>query len=155
GRKEAEGIADRVFEPRCANVELDVPGFLARARLVEKRAREERRFGGSIARGGGWAGTLLRRRRWRHDRRSGGRGAVEILMERLEHAGGFLAARDAQVEPFLFLQKDRVGIVLAVVAALAAVLLAHGGHQAPAQRPPLRELHALGERHEIGRASCR
>src|SRR5262249_36851198 len=63
----------------------------------------------------------------------------------LEHAGGFLAARNAQVEPFFFFQKDRVGIIFAVVAALAAILLAHGGHHAPAQRPPLRKLHALIE----------
>src|ERR1043166_1704787 len=38
GREEAQAITNRVFEPGGADVELDMPGFLARARLVEKRA---------------------------------------------------------------------------------------------------------------------
>ena len=42
---------------------------------------------------------------------------------------------------------DGLGIGLAQVAALAAVLLRHGGEQAARQRLAVGELHALGDRH--------
>ena len=79
---------------------------------------------------------------------------AELLVERLEHAGGFLAARHAQVQPLFFLRDDEVGIVLAIVAALAAILLRHRGHHAPPQRPAFGERHALGERQASGRATA-
>ena len=44
----AEGIADDVIEVGFGQVEVDVPGLLLRARLVEARAREERRLGGIV-----------------------------------------------------------------------------------------------------------
>src|SRR5262249_22596967 len=49
------------------------------------------------------------------------------------------------VQPFFVAQKDRVRIILAVVAALAAILLPHRRHHPPPQRTAVRELHALGE----------
>ncbi len=82
----------------------------------------------------------LRRREIRR-----GCGPVEILIERFEHAGGFLAARHAQVQAPFGARKQCVGIVLAVVTALAAVLLRHCRHHAPPQRLPFGEPHALGQ----------
>ena len=70
-------------------------------------------------------------------------------MQRLQHAGGFLAARHAQIQPRLFLAEQRVRIVLAVVAALAAVLLAHRRHHPARAAAAFGELHALGERHGL------
>ena len=76
----------------------------------------------------------LRARRGAPRRRA--RRLADLLMERLQHAGGFLAARHAQVQPLFLLGEDEIGIVLAIVAALAAILLRHRGHHAPAQRRP-------------------
>ena len=45
------------------------------------------------------------------------------------------------------LGEQRVGIVLAVIAALAAILLRHRRHHPPRQRLAFGELHALGKRH--------
>jgi hypothetical protein len=44
---------------------------------------------------------------------------------------------------------DRVGIVVAIIAALAAILLRHRRHHAPAQRAAFGELHAIGNRHGL------
>ena len=67
-------------------------------------------------------------------------------MQFLEHAGGFLAARHAQVQPLFLAGKDRTRVILAVVAALAAILLRHRRHHLPAQRLGVGQLHALGQR---------
>ena len=87
-----------------------MPGFLFRARLVEPLAREERRHRRIVARA---AGRGLRNRRGcrRHGDAAAagdGRRALELLIQRLEHAGGFLAARHAQIQPlFLALRRSR------------------------------------------------
>jgi hypothetical protein len=39
-----------------------------------------------------------------------------------------------------------IGIVLAIITALTAVLLPHRGHHAPPQWPAIGELHPLAER---------
>src|SRR6516165_7137429 len=59
---------------------------------------------------------------------AGRRGVVEFLIKSFEHAGGLLAARDAEIEPLLLLQEEDVRIVLAVIAALAAILLSRRRH---------------------------
>src|SRR6202044_3814355 len=69
------------------------------------------------------------------------------LFRSLEHARGVFAAGHAQVQPLLVFQDDGVGVILAIVAALAAILLAHGRHEPPPQRPALGELHAIADRH--------
>lgn len=74
---------------------------------------------------------------------------VEFFVERLQHASGFLTARHAKVKTRFVFVGDCVGIVVAIVAALAAILLCHGSHHAPAQRPSLGKLHALGNRHGL------
>ena len=148
GREDAERVADRVVDAGAGEIDVDVPGDLLGARAVEPRAREE--FAGRRivarrdrrdrrARRGRHGGTALRRRRR----------LAELLVERLQHAGGFLAARHAQVQPLFFLRDDEVRIVLAIVAALAAVLLRHRGHHLAPQRLAFGELHALGERHGL------
>ena len=143
-RKHPEGIAHHIVDAGALEVELDVPGLLGGAGLVEPGARQEGGGRRIVARAAGRhgcgaatagaasattaaAGTL------------GGRGRrAQLRVKRLEHAGGLLAARHAQVQPLLGLARYGLGIVLAIVAALPAVLLRHGGHQAPAQRPALR-----------------
>src|SRR5438067_9468132 len=92
---------------------------------------------------------------------------TQLRVEGLEHTSGLLAARYAQIESLLFSQKDRVRIVLAIVTALAAILLPHGRHHPPPQRPAFSELHPLTEGQRlvvpgrslvvaiIERASCR
>src|SRR5262249_26008697 len=79
----------------------------------------------------------------------GRRSLVEFLIKSLQHAGGFLAARNAEIEPFLLLQKDDVRIVLAVIATLAAILLSHRRHHPSPQRPAVGKFHAFGERQRL------
>ena len=78
-----------------------------------------------------------------------GRRLVQFLVQRFQHPGGFLAAGDAEIEPRLGLAGDRLGIVVAIIAALAAILLRHRRHHAPAQRTAFGELHAVGNRHGL------
>jgi hypothetical protein len=103
--------------------------------------------------GAGASGRHLRHRRGRDRRRCCGLGRrrrlVEFLVQRLEHARGFLAAGNAEIEPRLGLAGDRVGIVVTIVTALAAVLLRHRRHHPPPQRPAFGELHAVGNRHGL------
>ena len=54
-RIKPEGVADLVVEPAAGEVELDVPGFLLRARLVEQRARDEGGFDRVVTRAAGFA----------------------------------------------------------------------------------------------------
>ena len=150
-RKDAEAVADDVIEPARRKIELDVPGLLARAGLVEQRARHENRLGRSVARAAGATPACGLRR--------GGSAAAlrapaperqaraDLAVQDLERAQRLLAARHAQIELRFLLGKDRVGVVLAIVTALAAILLAHGRHHAPAQRPAFGELQSLGKRH--------
>ena len=78
-----------------------------------------------------------------------GRRLVHFLMQRLQHPGGFLAAGNAEIEPRLAFARDRFRIVVAVIAALAAILLRHRRHHAPAQRAAFGEFHAVGDRHGL------
>ena len=123
-------------------VSFSEPGLLSSVRdtkvastgLSRERPASPLRHGGRA-----WTGRQLRH---------GGRRKPTPISacERLEHAGGFLAARHAEVQPLFFLVEQRVGVLLAVVAALAAILLAHRRHHLAAQRLAVGELHALGER---------
>jgi hypothetical protein len=142
-----EGIADDIIETAFGEIELDVPGFFFGTRLVETAARDECRVNWIVARAAGRSQRHGRRlprrglgacRRWRR---------CELLIELLEHAGGVLAARHAQVQPLFFFREQRVGVILAIVAALAAILLRHRRHHLPPQRPAIGELHAFGQRH--------
>src|SRR5215471_8468782 len=110
--------------------------MVARAPSLGRR----RGNGGAICHGRGarWAGRF-----------AGRRSVVEFLIKSFEHAGGLLAARDAEIEPLLLLQEEDVRIVLAVIAALAAILLSHRRHHPPPQRPAVGKLHALGERQRL------
>jgi hypothetical protein len=74
-------------------------------------------------------------------------GAVQLLIELLEHAGGFLASRHAKVQPRLRFGEQRVRIILAVIAALPAILLRHRRHEPARQRLAIGEFHAIGHRH--------
>ena len=125
-----------------------MPGLLLRALRVELAPRQEGRLDRILARAAGLAGRG--RGGVGDDGRRCRRGAlglrlVELLGELLDGAQSLLAAGDAQVEALLLLQEQRVGIVGAVVAALAAILLRHGGHEARRERPLGGHLHALVE----------
>ena len=158
GWNNTERVTDRIGDSRVSQVQLNVPGLFARAFFVQPGAREESDRAGPIARrsrkgrGDGLGWRRGRRRRFGGCRRDGLRfgrcgDRAKFGIERLEHAGGFLATRDTEVQPLLAFAEDRVGVVLAVIAALATILLTHRRHHPPPQRPALRELHALGERH--------
>jgi hypothetical protein len=96
------------------------------------------------------AAGLPDRRRRRGSRRGGRRRRlVDLLIERLQHPRGFLAAGNAEVEPRFAFAGDRFRIIVAVVAALAAILLRHRRHHAPAQRPAFGKLHAIRKRHGL------
>jgi hypothetical protein len=86
-----------------------------------------------------------RNRRARCSRRD----LFQLLVQRLQHPGGFLAAGDAQIETRLRFAGDGVGVVVAIIAALAAILLRHRRHHAPAQRAAFGEFHAVGNRHGL------
>src|SRR5215472_3410216 len=132
-----------------------MPGLLARTRLVQQCPGQERDLGRLIARWrygclrGGlgrsqWRCRILRGRRRLDYGRSGD--CAELRVEGFEHPRGFFATGDAKVQPLFALEEDRIGVVLATVAALAAILLAHRRHHAPPQRPHIGKLHSLGER---------
>ena len=126
-----------------------MPSFLFGAGFVEQLARQDFGGNGIVARGARWRFRLWRQRRFGDGlglRRCGSRRALELLGEILDHAGGFLAARHAEIQPLFLAGNDRTGIILAVVAALAAILLRHRRHHLPAQRLVVRELHAFGQR---------
>ncbi len=155
-RENAERIADDVIEAATAEVEIDVPGFLLRPGLVQQTARQERRLYRIVART-----ARLRRDRGRCGGRSGCRSTrrkrrrlFQLLVQRLEHPGGFLAAGDTEIETAFGLARNRVGIVVAVIAALAAILLRHRRHHAPAHRAAFCELHTIGNRHGLVVPRC-
>ena len=112
---------------------------------------------GIVARRAGGVRGLSRRSRLQRQppSRGGRRRGADLGMQRLQHAGGFLAARHAQVQPLLFLGEQRIGIVLAVVAALAAVLLAHRRHHAAAAAAGLRRASCARRAAWSGRARAR
>ena len=127
-----------------------MPGFLLGAGLVEQAARHEGRGNRIVARAAGLTGddgrgTLRGAAVPRRSRRR----VFQFLVQRLQHAGGFLAAGHAEVEPRFALACDRVGIIVAIIAALAAILLRHRGHHPPPQRPAFGKLHAVGDRHGL------
>ena len=90
-----------------------------------------------LRRGGGLGGDLF----WIDD------AAAHLLDQRLQHAGGGLATRGAEVKPWFGLLEDGARVVGAIVTALSAILLRHGGHQPVADRPGRGERHALLDRH--------
>ncbi len=151
-RIDAERIPRHIGKAAAGEVELDVIGLLLGALLVQQTARQEGGFRRVFPctsgrdrhrRRGSCAG------RWRccSCGRLGGRRLVQLLEELLEHPRRLLAAGGAEVEAGLALVGDGVGIVGAIVAALAAILLRHGRHHAAAERPALREVHTVGDPH--------
>ncbi len=129
-----------------------------RAGFVEQRARHENRFGRIVARaaGTGAAGAMgeavvdaagaRRRRGWGVQFRRTATCSVRSVSlppgtQRLSFAS--------------FSDGDRVGIVLAIVAALAAILLAHRRHHAPAQRLACRRASGARQAAWSGRATAR
>ncbi len=144
GGEYAESIAHRVVEAAFGQIEFDMPGLLLGTGLIEPRARDEGSERWVVARAaaliGGFGGGLVRRFYHRGS-------STDLSLERLKHPGGFLTAGYAEVGSLFRLTENRLGVVLAVVAALAAILLAHGGHQFAAHRPAFSELHAFGDRH--------
>ena len=68
-----EGVADRIIEPAFGEIELDMPGLLLRARLVQPGARDEGRLHRIVARAVGFA--FGRRRPWQRWQR-GSRGCA-------------------------------------------------------------------------------
>src|ERR1700732_2713403 len=116
--EDAEGVADGIVEAASGKIEIDVPGFLFRPALVEQTPRYERRRRGIVAGpaelGDGYCDR--RGRRCRVCRRS--RRLFQLLMERLEHPRGFLAAGDTKIEASFRLARNRFGIVVAIITAL-------------------------------------
>ena len=62
------------------------------------------------------------------------RGGSHLGMQRLQHARRRLAAGYAQVQALFLLEEQSIGVLLAGVAALAAILLGHRRHHSPPQR---------------------
>ena len=146
---DSETVADLVVEPTLGQVDDDVIGNLLRAGPVQPAPRHEGRGNGSLT-AVAWARIVGLRKPRRFLRRLLVRiehAAAHLLDQRLQHARRRLAARNAEIEARLGLLGDGAGVVLAIVAALAAILLAHRRHHAPPQRPPLGQRHALIERH--------
>ncbi len=121
--------------------------FLLGAVPVQSPARQENGLAGRLTRGAD-RDSRFRPGLGGRQRDGGGRGhgRVELGSQALDQPRGLLAAGGAQVQPFLIAEEDRVGVVGAGVAALAAVLLRHGGHQTRRERPASRHAHALGGR---------
>ena len=147
----AEGIADDIVEAAARQVEIDVPGFLFRARLVEQAARQERRRHRIVARTAGLAATAGGAAARRGA--GAGRGAAGALSSSSCSAFSIRAVSlppgTQRLSRASALLGDRLGIVVAVIAALAAILLRHRRHHPPPQRAAFRELHAIGDRHGL------
>ena len=149
GGEQAEGIADLVLDRRAVEADLDVPRLLLAARIVEAAAGQEQRLDRVLA---AIAKRSEIRRRLRGvaappSGRGRAAGGAELLLQLLEHAQGLLAAGLAKIQALLVLQEDRVGVVGAVVAALAAILLGHGGHQLLRLGAVLGHRHPIADRH--------
>ena len=147
----AEGVANDVIQTAAGKIELDMPGCFFRSRPVQQAPRDKpcgRRIVARAARldddRGDCRSGGSRRWRQRRDRR-----LVDFFIERLQHPGGFLAAGNTEVEPRLAFARDRFRIIVTVIAALAAILLRHRRHHAPAQRAAFGEFHAVGDRHGL------
>ena len=148
-RENAEGVADDIIEAATGQVEIDMPGFLFRTLLVQQAARDEFCRDRIVARAAGLRHDHRHRRYGSRRRRWGGRRLVQLLIQRLQHPRGFLAAGDAEIEPRFALACDRVRIVVAIIAALAAILLRHRRHHASPQRPAFGKFHAVSNRHGL------
>ena len=147
-RKEPERIADRVVESafrqdrtRDARFPFREPGLLSRVRERNVASTGLSRDGRRTA----W-GCWRRRSRRRMP-------AVRRPARSRFPRYSVLSMRAVSLPPGTHRfsrsslpETDRTGIVLAVVAALAAILLRHRRHHAPAQRPAFGKLHALGHR---------
>jgi hypothetical protein len=99
GREDAERVADRVVDAVPAGRSRCARCLLGARALSRVRARNVPVAG--LSRVGRWTGRSAA-----SGVASGfraGAALAELLVERLEHAGGFLAARHAQVQPLLFL----------------------------------------------------
>ena len=148
GGKQAQRIADDVVDAGAGEVDLDVPGLLLAAGRVEAAAGEEHRLGRVLAAEAVGTDRDIGLRGIVGGRRGAGRGrGAELRLELLQHPERVLAARLAQVQALLGLEEEGVGIVGAVVAALAAILLGHGGHQLLRLRALLGQRHAVVEGH--------
>ncbi len=151
--EDAEGIANDIVETACIEIEVDMPGLLFRSFLVEEASRHESCRHWIFARTAGFGDNrrrgrfLVRRRRGRLRRR--GRRLAELLVQRLQHPRGLLAAGDAEIEPRFALVRDRVRIVAAIIAALTAILLRHGRHHPSPHRSAFGQLHAICDRHGL------
>ena len=148
--EDAEGVADHIVEPAVAEVEFDMEGLFLRAFRIEPATRQEARGDRRFARPAGH--QALRGLGRRAGRGRGGQGGrrrrrADLRSQRFQHAQRLLAARHAQIEPLLRLAGQRIGIVGAVVAALPAILLRHGRHQARRDRLAVGKPHAFVERH--------
>src|SRR5262249_24058768 len=123
GREHAEGIANRIIDAGRGQIELNMPSLLLGARLVEAGAREKARRARALARTARRGGRCSRssgRRRGLGRRLCRRRRLAELLLQRLEHAGGFFATGHAEIQALLLLQEDGVRIVPTVVSALSA-----------------------------------
>lgn len=148
----AKTIADDIVELALGEIELDVIGLFLRLPLVEQAPRQERRRDRIVARAAG-LGDRHRHGRRRHRihlvGRLGRRRLVQLLVQRLQHPRGFLAAGDAEIEPCFATARDRLRIVVAIVAALPAILLRHRGHHLAAHGTAFGELHPVRNRHGL------
>ena len=124
------------------HVSFSPPGSLSRAPAEEDRLdgvfatiAERAEVGGLVRRGSAVG----------HGGRRPGAGP-ELRVEALQHPERLLAAGLAEVQTRFALEEDGVGVVGAVVAALAAILLRHRRHELLRLRPGLGHLHALGDR---------
>jgi hypothetical protein len=127
-----------------------MPRLLLAPRRVEARAREEGGLDGvlaAIAQRPEFRLLLVRSLAGAFRGGCGSTGAAEFLVELLEHAHRLSAAGLAKVQALFALEEDGIGVVRAVVAALAAILLRHGGHQLLRLGLVLGEVHAVGDRH--------
>src|SRR6185437_4501138 len=134
-----------VVDAAPGQIEFYVPGLLFRSWLVEPAASQKSREDGVVARAPGCRrGRLFRNSSYLRLRRNR---AADLLVELLEHAGGFFAARYAEVQPLFLAVEQGLRIVMAIVAALPAILLGHRRHHSLRQRPVFGKLHPLAKRH--------
>ncbi len=146
--KKAETVARLIGEPG-AELEIDMHRLLLGVLPVEALPPEEGCLARRIARGAQDQDRLaarLRRRERRLDRYRSGRPDVELGRERLDEPGRLLASGRAEVQPRLAPEENGIGVIDAIIATLAAILLSHRGHQARRQRSPLGHRDAIGRR---------
>ena len=141
----AEGVTYGVFKPAFPKIEFNMPSLFLGRRLVEAGAERKTASAGLSREVPGLAA--------REEASWPGASVCAGAASGPAPSSNFFSMRAVGLPPgtqrFVresATQKDRIGVIFAVVAALTTILLRHRRHHASSEGPSFRKAHALSER---------